>query len=89
MNVGLHQFAQGGVDLSMACNQGLALKRFGDDVHGEVATPGGRSGMAGVQMAVILDIDVLRLEGLLQGAANPVDAIHGMVLMKGWTSMCE
>ena len=34
MNVGLHQFAQGGVDLSMACNQGLALKRFGDDVHG-------------------------------------------------------
>ncbi len=89
VDVGLHQRIDSGIDQAMSCNGGQACKCFRHDPHREMAAATGSARMTGVQMAVVFYLELLRLKCLLQRVADFLDAVHGMVLMNGWTSICE
>ena len=71
----------------MADYRPFAGECFGFDRYIEVPTPIARSGMSGMQVALILDEEVGRLEGLVQKRFDLGDTIitHGSTLLNGFT----
>jgi len=58
VNICLHQVVQHLEYHAMALNSAHALESFGDDLDLEVALPIPRTGMACVQVALVLDQDI-------------------------------
>jgi hypothetical protein len=71
----------------MAQYRPFARKYFGFDRYIKVPTPIACSGVPGVQVALILDEEVCRLEGLIQECLDLGDTIitHGSTLLNGFT----
>lgn len=73
----------------MASDRRKAGKCVGDDLDAEMAAAAARTGMTGVQMAFVVDQQMLWLEGGLQPLPDHLDAIAaahaGSALMNGLT----
>src|SRR5690606_9918721 len=81
-----HLRCQGVVDHPVAGDDALAAKALGDDGQREVAAsvPGAR--MAGVQVALVDEIDRLRFEGPFEDGADVLETVaHGSTLRNGFT----
>lgn len=63
-----------------------SVEACADDLDPEMTATGRRAGMSRVEMALILDLQLLRLEGLFERGANALDARHGSARTKGWTT---
>ena len=71
MNVGLQKVIDGGVDQAMAGHGGYAAERLGHDGHAEMPMTLCGSGVARVQMALVLDDQKQGSEMALETAAKP------------------
>ena len=100
MDVGLHHVPKRGVDQPVPGQRQLAGECTADDVDAEVPLPAARTGMPGVLVAVVGDVE--RLRGLFFGeqGADALDPLrvepwqvglgpagaHGRTLRNGRTS---
>lgn len=48
-----------------------------DQLDAEMAAPAGGTGVAGMQVTLVLDLQMLRHKGPLQDVANALDSRHG------------
>ena len=90
VDIGLHHAAKCGVHGAMPRNRRQALEGLADHRYGEMPAPVTSLCVPRVQVAVVLDIQMMRGEGLLQCNADTVDAIgvaHGNTLRNGRTSV--
>lgn len=86
MDIGLHQIAKRGIHRAMACQRCLATKRGADDTHAEVTASVARTGVAGVTMALVLDLEFERCERTGQAIPDLLDPIaQGSTLRNGRT----
>lgn len=88
VDIGLHQFAEGGVHRAMTRERRLAAKRGADHADAEVPATIARTGVADVAMAVVLDIEFQRRQRLGQAGADLFDTIQGNTLRNGRTLTC-
>ena len=81
MDIGLHHRPQRGIDRAVPGKRPQALT---DHMHVEMAAPVA-TGMAGVTMAVVLDLQHARRQRLLQRITDPLDPfrVHGSTLPGG------
>lgn len=87
MNIRLHQRAERVVDPAVALEAIEAGECLGDQTHAVVPSTVAGAGMARVQMALVLDLEGLGLEGVGQSPThlfNPV--CHGSTHLKGLTT---
>ncbi len=77
MNVGLHQIAKGAVNELVALHGSQAFEIFGHDADAEVPPAIACAGMSGVQMTVVDELDLIRVQVGAQLRANAFDAGHG------------
>ena len=89
VNLGLHQCAEGGIYGAMPLERLHSGEARADDVDAEMTAAGRCAGMARVEMALILDLQLLGLERLFERGANALDARHGSARTKGWTMTCS
>ena len=68
----LQHIVDGGVHQAMARDRGDAAERLGHDGDAEMAVAAGRPGMAGVQVALVLDGQQRRREAAFQPLAQPL-----------------
>ena len=89
MNVSLHQIAERSVNAPMPRQQGLPAERDGDDAHAKMAAAIARTGMAGMFVALVFNIQFARRQ-LLQARADTLNtsdwSAHGNTLRSGRTS---
>ena len=83
MDAAAHEIAGCSIDDAVPCHGVLAGESVGDDADAVMASLPG-AGMAGVQVGVIFDLELLRLQGR-QPLAQQGDgfAAHGRAFLKG------
>ena len=76
------------VDQSVTLDTIPVRKGVRDDLHGEVAPAVPRSRVSFVKMALILDLNELRLESSFEERLNSLGAlgVHGRICLKGLTA---
>ena len=79
MDVALHHITEGVIDKAVPLNEGLVLKRGGNDLHNEMAAAAGGARMSGMFGAFVDNFQRFGLQGLCQARADPVDAFAGHV----------
>ena len=72
VNIGLQKIIDGGVDQAMAGDGGYAAERFGHDGHAKVSVTLCGSGVARMQMTLVLDDQSQGGEMALETPAKPV-----------------
>lgn len=90
MNIGMHQISRGGIDQLMLFQRRFAGELRGTDDDTEVAFAFLRAGVAGMQMALILDLQMVDRECGSQALLKLQRAIcrrlsHGKTCLKGFT----
>ena len=87
MDVGLQHVAERGIHGTMPCQWRHAIECRADDSHLEVPAAITGTGMAGMTVAVVADIQFVWREGVLQQVANPLHAFggHGSTARNGRT----
>ncbi len=88
MDVGFHHPAQRGVDRAVPGQRRFARKGGTDDMHIEMPAPVARTGVPGMAMAVVLDLQQWRGECFLERRTDPFhsDRVHGSTFLNGRTS---
>jgi hypothetical protein len=66
MDIGLHQIAKRPIHELVALQGGEAGEILGDDANAEVSPAVARAGVPGVQMAVVSELDLIGVQGVLQ-----------------------
>jgi len=86
VDIRAHQLAERGIDALMALDQRHPGKFGGDYAHAKVSTPIARTFVACVPVALVLDVELHRLQRLVQAGANALEPVaHGKVLRNGRT----
>src|SRR5450755_211425 len=89
MHLAIHQLCDGRIDLPVAGHRRHAPECLSDDMHAKMTKAARSTRMAGVQVALVLDDELLRREALRQDLAQargPLAAVHGSTARKGSTS---
>ncbi len=83
----MHQVAEGVEDHPVTRNPGLTRETIGDDRYREVSAAVLRPGVACVQMTLVLNEDLFRLETRGQDRFDSVSAVaaHGSTFLNGLT----
>ena len=79
MYIALHHITEGIIDQPMPLDEGFVLECGRDNVHDKMATAAGGARVSGMFRAFVDDIQRIRLQGLRQTGADPVDAFVGHV----------
>jgi len=87
MDIGAQQIAERRVDALVPPDQRLAGELGGDDVHAKMAASVTRTFVPRMPMTFIVDLQLERMQRLLQARADALDAtVHGSVFRNGRTA---
>ena len=76
VNIGLHHVAHGGVDHLMASHTCDVLESIGHDITVKVPEPVTRTGVTRMQVRLILDPELDRVEGVTQRLLDSLQPFH-------------
>jgi len=88
MNVRRHHRSQRFVDQAMALNSTAVSERIGNNLDFKMSSAILRTGMAGMQMALVLDDKRVGREGFAQLGFDPCGSVfgHGRTRLNGFTT---
>lgn len=88
VNVRLHQVGERAIHQLVPLQCAQPLEFAGDDADAKVASAVARSGVPGVQMAVVDQLDDLRVQGVAKLGADAFGSVHlsDLVMFSSWLS---
>jgi hypothetical protein len=83
VDIGFHEPAEGRIHQPVTFEWGLARKGFGDHSYPKMAAPVARTGVAGVQVAFVLNLNELRFKGVEEPFPDHFDSlfVHVRILI--------